>query len=461
MRRWWAPALVLAAGACSAYFNGIYNSRSAARYGDRQEKRGESYMARDSFLQSAYKAESVLARYKKSRWRPDAIFLAGRGYAMAGECAKAMPYLDQYLEISNANPVQHDRALVARAACLLTGNQLLQADLLLRPLVESRDATVRAEAALWAGRTALALGDPERARQLLSTVPGSAAAWEFIAAAFAIQDYAAAESLMISRAEAGDWRSEVGKHVNALWSAGHRAEVLRIASLYSRSRAPMLDRVDLHLKVSDLAASAGDTAVARAQAYAAARIGVTAAVDAKVQARLLALRIRELDQLSDVEAVLARDSARARGDTLLQRLKDNMLLIRLLLIYPDRYGSHLYLAAELMRDSLHAVRLAHTTFRQVERDYPESPVAGRALLAARALMPESSAVYEARVRELWPGSFAAALLDGEEDMTRTSRRAEEVFMQRTWDLALRQFADSLKERKRLDSLAAVNRGRGQ
>lgn len=457
MKRSWTPIFILLVGGC-AYFNGIYNSKSAARSADRQYARGESFAAADSYRASAARADSVLARHPRSRWRGEALYLSGRGHAFANECGLALQRLDEYLTIPNEPAERRERALIAQASCLLYNRQLIAADTILTPLLGSADRKVRAEAALWSGRVALALGDVPRAGQLLAMVPGGAATWEFIIAAFEQRDYATAESLLVLRATAGDWRPEVPGRVRVLWGAGRRDGAVRVVDLYGRSRAAQMSRVALHFIASDLAAAVGDTALARRQAENAGNVGVTAAVEAEVRARLLALRIRELDALSDVYAAVARDSARAAGSPLLRRIQDNLMLMRLSVARVTGTGAEIFVAAEVVRDSLSASRLAHSMFKSIERDYPDYEIAARALLAASVLAPDSAAVYRARILERWPRSFAAARF-GAIDPDSSTVQGEDVALRNAWRFATAQLADSLKERRRVDSLAAAA-GRG-
>lgn len=459
MRRW-TPIVLLAAGGC-AYYNGIYNAKSAASAGDRQSRRGETYAAGQEYLKSAAKAETVLYRHPKTRWRADALYFAARGAALGGECARGMRRLDEYLVIAGQSNDRRERALIARASCLMNGADVLAAETILEPLLQSRDADVRAQAALWSGRAALLVGDATRAERLLAQAPGSAGAWEFIAAAFQTGNIAKAESLLVVRAQNSDWRSEVHRHVLKLWQANERDVAIRIVDLYGASRAPTADRVALRFLASDLAAAAGDTAVARRQAAEAQRLGLSPTVDAEAQARLLSVRIREFDALRDVEAAVARDSAHARGTLLLRRINDNLAIMRLLLSNPDQYGSPVFLAAEIARDSLRAFRLAHAMFRSVERDFPEYEIAARALLASRAMVPESTQVYAARVTKNWPSSSAAAALDGRDPTVLTTLRQEDVALARAWTAAMAQWADTLKVRKTADSLAAAAGARRQ
>lgn len=457
MRRWAWLIVPLAAGC--AYFNGIYNSKTAASSADHQFARGEEFSAADSYRVSAARAETVLARHPKSRWRAQALYLAGRGHAFSQECGQALPRLEEYLAIADEPREQRERALIARASCLLYNRELIPADTILEPLLDSEDAEIRAEATLWSGRVALALGDAARAAQLLSRVAGGAGTWEFIGAAFDQRDFATAESLLVARATEGDWRSEVPRRVRDLWNAGRQDGAVRIVDAYGRSRASPTNRVSLHFLMSDLAAQAGDTALARRQAIEAGRVGVTASFESDVQARLLAIRIRELDAISDVYAALSRDSARASGSPIYRRIQDNLMLMRLCLSRVTGNGSEVFVAAEVVRDSLRANRLAHAMFKSIERDFPEYEIAARALLAAGRLVPDSADVYRERITARWPYSFAAARLTGT-SLDSSTVRGEDAALSTAWRFATTQFADSLRERRRADSIAAAGRGRG-
>ena len=519
MRR--ATTLVFAGVLSScAYFNAVYDAKSAARAGERAMRAGEDYTAASSFRRSAAIAETVLFRHPKSRWRAEALYLAGRGFAFSGECAPGLRRLAEYLALPNEPTDRRERAEVARGSCLYNANQLLPAQEVLEPLLASKDDGVRRDAALWGGRVALAMGNADRAQALLSTVSGTAGVWEFLTAAIARNDLATAESLLVSRARAGDWRSDIPRYVRTLWSAGRSAPALSIVDLYGRSGAPITERVALHFLASDLAAGAGDTAQSRRQVISAQRIGVAATVDAEARARLLALRIRELDQLADVEAAIARDTARTRGTTIVPRLRDHVTRMKLFLGGLNVGGVGVYQAAEIARDSLRAYRLAHAMFLSIERDFSDGSLAARALLSARTVFPESTATYEARVLERWPRSAAVAHMTHSFDAVRdslrslgieaaqadsiacarfayggiilarraarrdslersgvdprvveaavagaeptlASQRGEDIALTRAWDFVSKQWDDTLKARRIADSIAAAQNIRRQ
>jgi hypothetical protein len=462
------PLVLLAVSGC-AYYNGVYNAERAAKVAEKQWMRGEYFSAADSFRISAAHAESVLARFTKSRWRSQALFLAARGAALGGDCLAAGPRLDEYLSITSEPAERMDRGRIAKASCLLAENKTFAAESLLSPLVDNGDAVVRQTATLLSARAALAQGDPDRAQRLLRQIPGNAAAWENLGAAMLAGDYAAAESLLVTRAVIGDWRSEIPRHVRTLWGAGRRAGVLSLTDQFARSRAPVNERAQLLLLTSDLAASVGDTAIARRMALEARRVGLTATYEAPVAARVLALDIAATSEMVDVRERLKRDSVLAKGTPQLTRLSHAVLLIELCLKRADRFGAGLFLAGEFARDSLRAIGLADALFRQVERDYPESPIAARALMAAALIVPDSAATYRARAVENWPMAGVSAVARGVSPRDSSTVQGEDVALNQSYIVVTNQFRDSLRTWVRNDSIRKADsiatllrsRGRGQ
>jgi hypothetical protein len=73
----------------------------------------------------------------------------------------------------------------------------------------------------------------------------------------------------------------------------------------------------------------------------------------------------------------------------------------------------LFLAAEEVRDSLGAPRLAAALFAELARRHPQSIVAPKALIALAVLRPEQSASLIARVNAEYPESIYTLALRGE------------------------------------------------
>ena len=105
------PFLVLAAGGC-AYYNGVYNAKASAKTADRQFVRGESYAASQAYTLSATTAETVLVRHPRSRWRPEALYLAAFDIARSGASGKVI------LDWAGESEVQRQVVSAARPTIL-------------------------------------------------------------------------------------------------------------------------------------------------------------------------------------------------------------------------------------------------------------------------------------------------------------------------------------------------------
>ena len=400
-------ASLLVLGGC-AYFNGVYNAKEAARHADKEARAGREGQAQGQYRVAAEKAETVLVRYPKSRWRADALYLAGRGHAFSGQCNLGVPRLSEFLSLQERDSEKRQLASLALGSCLVQQQKYSDARSVLEPLTDSREREVSLAAALWAARASMALGDNDAAQQYLSRVDAAAAQWELAASSLTRAEYARAESLLTIRATRGDYRDELLQHLDALWLAGRRESVERLVGVYAASRQRASVKARLHMYAAELEMSADRDSIARAHLLAARRISTDTLIDREAVARLTLLGFRNVATSDELVEVLARAQKEARGSPLMVRVHDNVQLMRRLESNTDRTSASLFLAAEVSRDSLRASRLAHEQFRAVERRTPESIVVPKALLAAALLSPDSAAAYTERVRARFPGLVLAA-----------------------------------------------------
>lgn len=440
-------ALLLASisGGC-AYYNGVYNARAAARRGDRALAAGRDSSAAASFALSAQKAETVLVRYPHSRWVAEARYLAARGLAYAGLCDRAVPRLRAYLDAGARDSAHTERAALALATCLARSGAAVDALALLDPLTRSRDELVARQARLWGGRLAVALGRGDDARRYLAGVDAAVAERELARDALEREDYAAAESLLVRRAVRGDYDDAVPGAVRALWRAGRGDGARRVVERYDGSRAPVAAKTTLHLALADLLADAGQDSLARAQLLRARRLAPDSLAERAVQARLTRLALHDVSSLDDADALVRRSSQAGAGDPMQQRLERGILLARLLSVGADTIGAGAFLAAEIARDSLRAPALARALFARVPAEWPRSPLAPRALLAAAALAPDSAAAYRDRVRRFYAGSPEVLTLDGGDAATAPGYARTDSLLLDTWSAASRALADTLARR---------------
>lgn len=437
-----ALCLLPSVSAC-AYYNGIYNAKSELTAGERLARQGREAEAGSHYAAAAAKAETVLVRHPRTRWRAEALSIAARASALSGDCAVARPRLVEALAPPTLEPTERDRLLVAQGVCEVREARPASALAILEPLSERGHASVRPAAALWAARAAIALGDADRARRVLGAIDAGAAHWELAQASLAAHQYAAAESLLALRAARGDARPELTPMLRTLWLAGRRDAVERLVAQYHAAGARASDKLSLHMLVADLQVDAGLDAPARAHLLAARRLAVDSVLDAEAVARLTLLSLAPLSRLEDVSAAVRRGSVQGRASMLQRRLDDNLLLAELLAGRADPSGASMYLAAEVARDSLRAPRLAYQLFRRIDQALQGAVMAPRGLFAAAVLEPDSASALHARLRERYPRSPWALALDGGNPGDFPAWEVSEATLRVAWkDVAL-QFADSL------------------
>lgn len=448
MRPWQRVSPLLALlllGGC-AYYNGIYNAKAEARAGDRAARAGRDNEARGRYALSAQKAETVLVRFPRSRWRPDALLLAGRGNALSHDCLVARERLEEFLALPARSRQERERATIARAGCDVRDARSSIALADVEPLVAGGATTeIRREAAVVAARAAVALGDPVRARGFLGRIDASGAQWELAAASLAVGELATAESLLTLRAARGDWRPEFDAALRELWSVGAPAAAERLANRLGASKARPADRISAHSTIAELAMSARRDSTARVQLMAIRRLAIDTLVDAEASVRLTLLDVGRLARLEDVAALIRRSAVNNRGTLLQRQLEDNLLLVQLFESRQDLSGASLFLAAEVARDSLRADPLAAALFQRVEERLSGSLLAPRALLAASAMLPDSAPVFAARMRERYPRSPYTAMLDGANGAALPAHAAAEQSLRTAWQTVVGVHVDSVNQ----------------
>ena len=439
-----ALGTLISASAC-AYYNGLYNSREEERKADHLLADGADASA--EFRVVAEKAETVLARYPKTRWRARALYLAGRGHAYAGDCDAAAPRLGEFLAMRALDADDRARATIALASCDVRGGHFIAAREALAPLVAHRNRSLATEASLWSARAALALGDGDGARRDLARVGTSAAAWELFTASMERAEYARAESLLVLRARDGDFREDVIGAESELWRVGRSEAAERIVSLYDESSARAADKARLHLRLATLSFAAGRDSAAERHLLTARRHTADPNLLRTIAAQMLAIRISRVATTTEAQAALKSDSGPARGSPLLTRLADNVLLVRVLEQHRDLSGAAIFLAAEVARDSLSARALANALFLRVLRDAaPNSSMPARALLAAADVMSDSADAYRARLAERYPTSPWSMLARGADPGESPVVIESDATLRSTWTSVLRVFADSMTAR---------------
>jgi hypothetical protein len=438
-------ALLVALPGC-VYFNGIYNAQEAAARGDARLRRGAEAEATGFFQQSAATAESVLVRHPDSKWRPRALYLAGRGAAFGSQCERAVPRLAEFLALPGITRADADRARLALGACDLQSAQVRQARARIDSVIDARDPETARQARLWATRAALAARDRDAAERYLAGLDGTLLQWELLSASLAARDYARAESLLVQRATRGDYRDDVIGALRELWAAGRWDGVEEIVRRYDGTRLRDASRVAMHYAVGDLQLRAGLDSLARQHLFIARGLaGRDTTIEREAAARLALLALPRVTAVRDIDSLFAQQDSAVRRTQYARLVADRLLLLKLLVEQEDATGAALFLGAEVARDSLRARELARTLFLQVARDLPGSPLVANAWHAAARLTPDSADEWRARILRDHQQSYVAAWLSGQDPAQRPDFITTPQLLSFTWERTTRQWADSVRK----------------
>ncbi|MDZ4863505.1 MAG: hypothetical protein SGJ01_08680 [Gemmatimonadota bacterium] len=383
-----AVALLLLAG-CS-YYNGMYKVDHLAGQARSAEREGRTFTATSLWGQVSVKAESALVRHPRSGWADRARLLQGTALARLRDCRGALSPLQ--VVMTGPDPVLAEEATVLVGSCQITlGNPAAAATAFAR-LTGSRDSVRRSQALFYHGQAlrmggeyAIALAELER-----SSVPrargeraAALAGLGRVAEAGAI-----AESLLAQRDTLVPWDSllaGLARH-DPPAAADLVESIARADSMPAGFRARLLLADARRLAQSDPAA-----AEARLRQVEVLGQGLPIVSEARYVGLVARLaRMDSLPQLAaEFEAVADEDAA--SGPFFARTAMLGSIARRALLITDSSpAGSpagdlRLFVAAELIRDSLLAPRLAARQFGRLATDWPDSPFAPKALLARIAL----------------------------------------------------------------------------
>lgn len=448
----WSGAWLTGTGC--VYYNGVYNAQSAAKAGDARLRRDQDEQAIAQFQLSAERAESVLARFPTSNWRTRALYLAGRGASLSGNCEKGTPRLLDFLSSGGTGVADRDRARVALAVCDVRLSRVAEARRRLDSLVAAPDAETARQARLWAARAALAQGDLDAVSGYLGRLEAGVLPWEFINASLAARDYTRVESLLVVRARRGDFRDDAVRAVRDMAGAGSVAGAERVVQAYDAIRVRDVARGALHYALGDHWVRAGDDSLALVHLNAARELGARDSVVARESAaRLAYVALRRTTTVPEADGVLARVDSVVARTPYARRFGEQFLLVRLLATQADPTGAALYLAGEVARDSLRAPLLATGLFTRLAREQSASPLAPHAWYAASLLRPDSAELWRRRVLAEFGFSAVAARLRGEDPATLPDYVATPELLRFTWTDAVRLWADSVRKLRALPRAA--------
>lgn len=429
MRRELGLILLLATSAC-AYYNGLYNARGLVRRAESAARDGKDSVAVAAWREAAAKADTVVARYPRSRWTDDALLLSGTSSALAGECAHGLERLGQWELHPRADAKQRMRASVARGACLVRRGEFARALDTLGPLAGARDETLSRIAAAWAARAALGAGRADSVVAFARRARSDPLDAELATAALSSNRRALAERILRQRAT--EWRSLGATHVPLeMLARASRSSADSIVQRAQEGRASRLERARLSVLAGSWAERDGNALQARRHFERAVRMSADTALVTEVATRLGLLDVRTARTLDEARILLERARGKATATSDLARVDSALRLATRLANADDTTSASLFLSAEVARDAVGAVTLARALFLRAARQRPMSSLAPKALLAAAALSPDSARLWRAEVLATYADSPYAYALEGR-PVPSTALEPDERLLRLTW-----------------------------
>lgn len=382
-----AAVAAVAASGC-AYFNGMYYTNHYTRLAESSERAGRIGEARDRWQQAEIHAESLVSRHPRSSWVAEAQLARGRALVHLEDYSDAVLAL-QVAESSRGSPARHAEAMGLIGHAYLLLGMLDSAGPPLDSAVDARAAAVRDQALLDRGRLRVARDQPDQAREDLARSHDPRAPYDLAQVDLKLGDTAAAGALFDSLAGAqahpeAEWRAGLDS-LAAAGDGSHASQLVQrlVGGGLSRGAQArlMLDDAGRRLRAADTAGAtaeyqtvvgvARDSVAGQAAAVTLCRLGIAAAA---TDSDLGEQRTR-LAELVDMGGNPGRDAQEALR--LLARLDT-------LAAAPKSGDAFWFLRAELLRDSLHAGRLAAAAFAAMAAQFPASPWTPKALVAAIA-----------------------------------------------------------------------------
>jgi tetratricopeptide (TPR) repeat protein len=419
-----AALLALLAGASllggCVYYNGMYNTNRLAKSARKAERDGRVFEARNLWGQVITRAESLVVRHPRSKYADEANVLRGLALARLDQCPTAVGPLGRVTLLHKIGDLSEESSL-ALGRCQIELGDAALADLAFVRVIDSHDPARRREARFQHARALRLTGRYEEALAILRENPDSRAGSDLLLSLAASgrgdEALALSDSLLASKDTAFVWDSVIAtlgrldprvasKLVDRVQSDPRASPELRAARLYEDA-----------VRLADV-----DTArsVARLQ-QAAAMAGRT---DGAERARLKLLRValsraRTLDDLGphtdSLAALVTRGGAAAPEAVALQAGVSRVRgLADSATPGVPRGDLRLFLGAEAARDAVGAPALAAGLFRRLADEWPASPYAPKALLAADRLVPAAAEDARTRLDSLYPDSPYLAVLRGED-----------------------------------------------
>ncbi|HJR17671.1 MAG TPA: hypothetical protein VJ808_12515, partial [Gemmatimonadales bacterium] len=411
-------AVLLLAGC--VYYNGMYNANRLANSARKAEQEGRTFQANNLWGQVATKAESVMVRHPTSKYAEEAAILRGLALARLGQCEQALAPLSR-IAVAQLNPDLGEDAWLATGRCHVTLGNVAAADAAFAQVLDSKDGFRRHEARFQRARTLRLLGRYDEALSALAGMKERRAQPELLLALAGAGRIPEAMSLADSLVARGDttqpWDSLIVT-LGARDPSNASSLIDRLRRLPGRTP----ERQARWLVEDGLRLLAADTARAAARFREAAKIGGSGPAAGRAGIELVRLNLRSLTQPGELSPAIQNLTALARrNESIAAELTQLRTTAATVLMASDSsfHGSpqgdiRLFLAAEAARDSLQAPRMAEWIFLRILNEWPDSPYAPKAVLAAQQLNPALADSARVLLEGRYMDSPYLAMIRGEE-----------------------------------------------
>jgi hypothetical protein len=408
-------------GGC-VYYNGMYNTNRLAKSARKAERDGRVFEAKNLWGQVITRAETLAVRHPGSKYVDQADMLRGLALARLDQCPEAVAPLGRPSAIARSGDLAEEAAL-ALGNCRLELGDVALADIAFARVLDSRDPVRRRKARLHHAYVLRVTGRYGEALAILRQDSDAHDRGELLLALAGAGHKQEALALADSLLSKGDTTFVWDSLVAALGRRDPAAASALVTRLEADPRAtPELKARRLQEDAVRLAPV--DSAASLARLHEAAAVPGRTESGGRAHLRLLQQRLsgaRTLDDLAplgDSLALLGKQEGGAGAEAAI--LAATVSRLKWL---PDSAPPgaplgdlRLFLGAEAARDTLGAPALAAGLFRRVVDEWPTSPYAPKALLAAGQLDPadtEASASW-ARLDSLYPNNPYLALVRGQD-----------------------------------------------
>ncbi len=401
------------------YYNGMYNANRLASSARKAERDGRTFEANNLWGQVATKAESVLVRHPRSKYAEEASILRGLALAKLGQCEQALGPLSR-VGVAKLKTELREDTWLATGRCQVTLGNIAAADAAFAYVVDSKSSARKREARFQRARTLRGLGRYEEAVTLLEDSQEPRALPELLLALAGAgrlpESMALADSLIAKGDSTQPWDSLV-----VILSRQDPANASSLVDRLRRLKQP--DEKQARWLLDDgLRLAATDTARALARFREAVKVGGAGEAAGRARLQLARLDLRRVSRPEELASPIQALAAVAqKHQTVAQEVRQlQATALRVMSSYDSvpagapQGDLRLFLLGEAARDSLEAPQLAHGIFMRVLSEWPDSPYAPKAVLAAQQLDPEWADSGRVLLETRYLDSPYLAMIRGEE-----------------------------------------------